>query len=167
MPYSEVRGGSDSLRLTGYRPYIRSGNFADAGGLVVYATNFEDLFRQAADYIDRVLKGAQPGELPVQQAATFELLANLKTAVALSLTIPPLTWAEPTKQLSEWLGGDLSRSAPAFGTGRRGTEGSNPRSSSTESFSTVARELSRETPLSRRPVRGRRPSVICAHRTRG
>jgi len=89
MPYSEVRGGSDSLRLTGYRRYIRSGSFAEAGGLVVYATNFDDLFRQAADYIDRVLKGARPGELPVQQAATFELLVNLKTAAALSLTIPP------------------------------------------------------------------------------
>jgi len=64
--------------------------FAEAGGLVVYATNFDDLFRQAADYVDRVLKGAQPGELPVQQAATFELLVNLKTAAALGLTIPAL-----------------------------------------------------------------------------
>ena len=46
--------------------------FAEAGGLVAYATNFDDLFRQAADYVNRVLKGTQPGELPVQQAATFE-----------------------------------------------------------------------------------------------
>jgi len=67
--------------------------FAEAGGLVVYATNFDDLFRQAADYVDRVLKGAQPGELPVQQAATFELLVNLKTATALGLAIPPLILA--------------------------------------------------------------------------
>lgn len=67
--------------------------FAEAGGLVVYATNFDVLFRQAADYVDRVLRGAQPGELPVQQAATFELLVNLKTAAAIGLTIPPLILA--------------------------------------------------------------------------
>jgi putative ABC transport system substrate-binding protein len=67
--------------------------FAEAGGLVVYATNFDDLFRQAADYVNRVLKGTQPGELPVQQAATFELLVNLKTAAELGLAIPPLILA--------------------------------------------------------------------------
>jgi putative tryptophan/tyrosine transport system substrate-binding protein len=67
--------------------------FAEAGGLVVYATNFDVLFRQAADYVDRVLRGAQPGELPVQQAAEFELLVNLKTAAAIGLTIPPLILA--------------------------------------------------------------------------
>jgi putative tryptophan/tyrosine transport system substrate-binding protein len=63
--------------------------FAQAGGLVVYATNFDDLFRQAAAYVDKVLRGASPGDLPVQQAATFELLVNLSTAKALGLTIPP------------------------------------------------------------------------------
>ena len=63
--------------------------FAEAGGLLVYATNFDDLFRQAADYIDKVLRGTVPGELPVQQAATFELVVNLKAARALGLTIPP------------------------------------------------------------------------------
>ena len=62
--------------------------FAEAGGLVVYATNFHDLFRQAAEYVDKVLKGAAPGELPVQQAATFQLVINLKTAKALGLTVP-------------------------------------------------------------------------------
>jgi putative ABC transport system substrate-binding protein len=67
--------------------------FAEVGGLVAYATNFDDLFRQAADYVDRILKGAHPGELPVQQAATFELLVNLKTAAALGLPIPPLILA--------------------------------------------------------------------------
>lgn len=63
--------------------------FAEAGGLLVYATNFDDLFRQAADYVDKVLRGARPGELPVQQAATFELLVNLSAAKALGLTVPP------------------------------------------------------------------------------
>ena len=64
--------------------------FAEAGGLIAYATNFDDLFRQAADYVDRVLRGAPPGELPVQQAATFELVINQKTAGALGLAIPTM-----------------------------------------------------------------------------
>jgi ABC-type uncharacterized transport system substrate-binding protein len=63
--------------------------FAEAGGLVVYATNFDDLFRQAAAYVDKVLKGVSPGDLPVQQAATFELLVNMTAAKVLGLTIPP------------------------------------------------------------------------------
>jgi putative ABC transport system substrate-binding protein len=67
--------------------------FAEAGGLVVYATNFDDLFRQAAEYVDTVLKGTAPGELPVQQAATFELVINMRVAKALALTIPPVLLA--------------------------------------------------------------------------
>ena len=62
----------------------------EAGGLIAYSTNFDDLLRQAAGYVDKILKGASPGELPVQQAATFELLVNLTTAKALGLTIPPM-----------------------------------------------------------------------------
>jgi putative ABC transport system substrate-binding protein len=64
--------------------------FVEAGGLIAYSTNFDDLLRQAAVYVDKVLKGASPGELPVQQAATFELVLNLATAKALGLTIPPM-----------------------------------------------------------------------------
>jgi putative ABC transport system substrate-binding protein len=67
--------------------------FVEAGGLIAYSTNFNDLFRQAAGYVDRILKGDAPGELPVQQAATFELLVNLTTAKALGLTIPPMILA--------------------------------------------------------------------------
>ena len=67
--------------------------FAEAGGLISYSTNLDDLFRQAAGYVDKVLKGASPGELPVQQAATFELLINLTAAKALGLTIPPMILA--------------------------------------------------------------------------
>ena len=63
--------------------------FAEVGGLAVYATNFDDLFRQAAGYVDRVLRGAWPGELPVQQATAFELVINMRAAKALGLTIPP------------------------------------------------------------------------------
>jgi putative tryptophan/tyrosine transport system substrate-binding protein len=64
--------------------------FAEAGGLIVYATNFDDLFRQAADYVDKVLRGTSAGELPIQQAATFEIVINMRTAKAMELTIPPL-----------------------------------------------------------------------------
>jgi putative tryptophan/tyrosine transport system substrate-binding protein len=67
--------------------------FAEVGGLIAYSTNFDDLFRQAADYVDKILRGAKPGELPVQQAATFELVINQKTAAALGLAIPPVLLA--------------------------------------------------------------------------
>jgi putative tryptophan/tyrosine transport system substrate-binding protein len=67
--------------------------FAEAGGLLVYATNFDDLFRQAAEYVDKVLRGTPPGELPVQQAATFELVLNMRAAKAIGLTIPPVLLA--------------------------------------------------------------------------
>ncbi len=63
--------------------------FVEAGGLIAYSTNYDDLFRQAAGYVDKILRGTSPGELPVQQAVTFELLVNLTTAKALGLTVPP------------------------------------------------------------------------------
>jgi putative ABC transport system substrate-binding protein len=62
--------------------------YAELGGLISYGTDFAELFRQAAEYIDRVLKGAKPGELPIQQPTKYELVINLKTAKALGLTIP-------------------------------------------------------------------------------
>jgi putative ABC transport system substrate-binding protein len=64
--------------------------FVEAGGLISYQANFDDLLRQAAGYVDKILRGASPGELPVQQAATFELVVNLTAAKALGLTIPPM-----------------------------------------------------------------------------
>ena len=67
--------------------------FAEVGGLIAYSTNFDDLFRQAADYVDKILRGTSPGELPVQQAATFELVINQKTAGALGLAIPQMLLA--------------------------------------------------------------------------
>jgi putative tryptophan/tyrosine transport system substrate-binding protein len=66
---------------------------AGLGGLIAYGTEFEELFRQAAEYVDRILKGAKPGELPIQQPTKYELAINLKTAKALGLTIPPSLFA--------------------------------------------------------------------------
>ena len=63
--------------------------FVDEGGLMSYGADYDDLFRRAAVYVDKILKGAKPADLPVQQATKFEFVINLKAAKQIRLTIPP------------------------------------------------------------------------------
>ena len=71
----------------GFRPYVES------GGLMSYGPNTPDLFRRAGDYVDRILRGAKPGGLPIEQPTKFDLIINLKTAKALGLAVPPTVLA--------------------------------------------------------------------------
>jgi putative ABC transport system substrate-binding protein len=62
--------------------------YVESGALMSYGPNYQDLFRKAAEYVDKILRGAKPGDLPVQQPTKFELVINLTTAKVLGLTLP-------------------------------------------------------------------------------
>jgi putative ABC transport system substrate-binding protein len=83
---SQILALAAESRLPAMYPYR---GFPEAGGLISYAPSDRDVFRRAASYVDRILKGANPGDLPVEQPTKLELVINLKTANALGLTIPP------------------------------------------------------------------------------
>ena len=65
------------------------GEFVEANGLMSYGPSFADLYRRAAEFVDKILRGTKPADIPVEQPTNFELVVNLKTAKALGLTVPP------------------------------------------------------------------------------
>ena len=85
ISHKQIARFTTENRLPAIFPYR---DYAEAGGLVAYAADFNDLFRRAAGYVDKILKGAKPGDLPIQQATKFELIVNLTTAKALGIELP-------------------------------------------------------------------------------
>lgn len=108
--FSSFKAGADALYVCGYDPLVNTNRirilgmanaarlptvsgdqaYVRAGGLMSYGPNFSDMFRRSADYVDKILRGARPGELPVEQPTKFDLIVNLKTARALGLEVPPM-----------------------------------------------------------------------------
>jgi putative ABC transport system substrate-binding protein len=84
----------NTLALVARLPTMHNARgYVETGGLVSYGTSFSDLFRRAGDYVDKILKGAKPADIPVEQPTKFELVINMKTARALGLDVPPMLLA--------------------------------------------------------------------------
>ncbi|MEO7726046.1 MAG: ABC transporter substrate binding protein, partial [Burkholderiales bacterium] len=71
--------------------------FAEAGGMIGYGVNGPELYRRAATFVDKILKGAKPADLPFERATKFELVVNMKTAKALGVKIPPSMLVRATR----------------------------------------------------------------------
>jgi ABC-type uncharacterized transport system substrate-binding protein len=80
-------------------PSIGRADFAEAGGIIGYAVNFFDLYRRAAIFVDKIVKGAKPGELPIEQPRKFDFVINLKAAKQLGVTVQPNVLARADKVL--------------------------------------------------------------------
>ena len=78
-------------------PSIGRADFAEAGGIIGYAVNFFDLYRRAAIFVDKIVKGANPGDLPVEQPRKFDFIVNLKAAKQIGSTISPNVLARADK----------------------------------------------------------------------
>jgi putative ABC transport system substrate-binding protein len=87
--YSERRRLTELATLHRLPAIYEVKAFVDEGGLASYGPSFPEMFRRAATYVDKLLRGANPADLPMEQPTTFELVINLKTAKALGLTMPP------------------------------------------------------------------------------
>jgi putative ABC transport system substrate-binding protein len=87
MQRQQIADFALKARLPAIYPWAE---MVQSGGLMSYGWNIEYLYRQTAGYVDKILKGAKPGDLPVEQPAVYELVINLKTARAIGITIPPL-----------------------------------------------------------------------------
>src|SRR5438128_11279498 len=88
--FSDHRSRLAELEATSRLPTVHNDRaYVEAGGLLCYGASHPDMYRRAATYVDKILKGAKPGDLPVEQPTKFELVINLKTAQALGITMPP------------------------------------------------------------------------------
>jgi putative ABC transport system substrate-binding protein len=87
--YEDAQRVVDLLTGSGLPTMFWRREWVEIGGLMSYGTNYADQYQRAAAYVDKILKGARPVDLPVEQPTTFELVINLKTAKALKQTIPP------------------------------------------------------------------------------
>jgi putative ABC transport system substrate-binding protein len=88
--FGQHRSRLAELAATSRLPTVHNDRaYVEAGGLLCYGASHPDMYRRAATYVDKILKGAKPCDLPVEQPTKFELIVNLKTAQALGITMPP------------------------------------------------------------------------------